>query len=194
MLMPVRSLFSCETGSASTYRSTSPAMDAAVSLAAIAGDVDHDVTAGISWIVSGVASMESVHAARSQVKSSAHADNGFQHVWKTLIRVAIVEVPPFIVAIGQPRVGRGGREVLVEEISAPFRNRLIDDREPLVDHRADTGVIAWSCRRERHLHSVHARPLDDVRTILWPVVRERRSEQNRVLSVRVEMHTAITSC
>ena len=178
----------------STYCGPVRAADAAVALVAVARDVDYDVAARVSRVVPGVASTESVHAARGQMECGAHANDGFQDVRESLVLVAVMEVPAFMIMIGQPWVGGDCCHVLIEQFGAPLRHRFIDDGHPTVDHGAYTSVIGWSRLRERHLHPVLARAVDDARTVFGPVVRERGGEQDRVLAVRVEMHKDITSC
>lgn len=178
----------------STYRGTVGAADAAVPLATVSCDVDHHISARVAWIVSRIASMEPVHAARGQMQCGAHAGDDFEDVRETLVLVPVVEVPAFMIVISQLGVGGGRRELLVEQVSATSRNRFVDNSQPLVDDRSDGLVIAQSRLGEGDLHSVLARSRDDSRAIVRPVVRERRGEKDRIFTVRVEMHNGITSC
>ena len=83
-------------------------------------------------------------------------------------------------------------EIFMPQIMVAFVPGFVDDPEPVVDDVAHAGVV-FGGGRERHRHAHLDRALLDPGTVGGPVVGERGRQKNRVLSVRVEMHKAITS-
>lgn len=175
------------------YRGTVGTPHAAVPLPTITSDVDDHLSTPITGIVSGGASVETTHAASSQMQRSADTDDSFQHVGKRLVGVSIVQVPALAIMVGQPRIGSSGREMLVQQSSPLLGKACINDRQPFVNHSADGRMLTGPRTHERRLHPKSLRAVNDARTIARPVVSERGGHQNRILTVRVEMHKGITS-
>ncbi|MGP9504395.1 hypothetical protein ACT3TS_19590 [Specibacter sp. AOP5-B1-6] len=92
-----------------------------------------------------------------------------QNVGQSLVLIPIVQMPPFRVVIGQPRIGARGGHVSVEQCRPGWVIRRINHGKPVIDHAADKRMVAWK-RREIHGHSKLAGPFEDAGAVHWEII------------------------
>jgi threonine/homoserine/homoserine lactone efflux protein len=127
-----------------------------------------------------------------EVKSGTDADDRGEHVREGPVRIPVVQMPSLAVVVCQPRMRGLGGHLFIQEHGATLGLRLIDDPQPVVDDPSSRGMIFLG-GGESHCHPELMGALHDSLPGGGPVVGERGGQQYRILSVRVELHKAITA-
>lgn len=105
----------------------------AVLLAAVAGDVNDYGSARVARGLACCASFQAMHASGGEVQRCSDAEYRGEHVGKRSVLVAIVQVPAFVVVVGQPGIGGRGCHLVVEDARSEAWIARVDHGQPVID-------------------------------------------------------------